>query len=183
MPRLSCGCVQIYTGNGKGKTTAAMGAAVRASGKGFSVAFIQFLKPGTDALLFAPLHTVFYRAFGKSHEEAGWYARRCEGEKPPVEIVEGWQFARALILEMDLNSTDSYDIVILDELNVALLFDFIGVDSVIEALRQRPASREIIITGRGAPQALIDAADVVTEMREIKHVYSCGIAARDGIEF
>ncbi|KKT23878.1 MAG: Cob(I)alamin adenosyltransferase [candidate division TM6 bacterium GW2011_GWF2_43_87] len=177
MARLMQGFVQIYTGNGKGKTTAAFGAALRAAGNGFSVAFIQFLKPGTDAQLFAHLPAVHFRAFGRSHTEAGWYHKRLENELPPREIEEGWAFASETIL------TSTHDVVIIDELNVALLFDFISVESVIEVLQKRPKNREVIITGRGAPQSLIDLADLVTEMREIKHMYQRGVAARLGIEF
>jgi len=174
---LKQGLVQVYTGGGKGKTSAAFGAALRATGNGLSVAFIQFLKPGSDKQLLSPLHHLTYHAFGTSHEVAGWYKKRAAEELPPQEVVDGWNYAQVVLKD------SQFDLVILEELNVVMLFDFLPVNHVIDVLKQRPATQEVIITGRGAPQELIDFADLVTEMKEIKHPFKQGIQARKGIDF
>lgn len=177
MAALTQGLVQVYTGNGKGKTTAAFGAAMRAEGNGFSVAFIQFLKSGSDKKLLEPLHNLTYQSFGKSHEEFGWYEKRKDDTLSPKEVIDGWNYAQIVLKNSD------FDLVILEELNVVLLFDFIPTRHVIDVLTQRPKTQEVIITGRGAPQELIDFADLVTEMKEIKHPFQKGIFARKGIDF
>lgn len=176
-PRFEQGLVQVYTGNGKGKTTAAFGAALRATSHDFRVAFIQFLKPGTDAQLLSVMPKLYYKAFGRDCIANGWYHKLLAGEIPPPEVCAGWEEAQQCLL------SGSFDLVILDELNVALAFKFLSVADVLEVLKKRPTHVEVIITGRQAPQELIEYADLVTEMQLIKHPYERQLPARQGIEF
>ena len=177
MNHLERGFIQLYTGNGKGKTTAAFGAALRAAQHGYNVCFIQFLKGGHDAAALSGVANIDYFCFGKNHETAGWYAPLKIGDVPPVEIVTGWQKSRELIQK------SHYQVIILDELNVALSFGFLSLAEVIEAVQKKPLNKEIIITGRNAPHELVSIADIATEMREICHVYQQGTPARKGFDF
>ncbi|MGI6604401.1 MAG: cob(I)yrinic acid a,c-diamide adenosyltransferase [Firmicutes bacterium] len=190
------GYVQIYTGDGKGKTTAAIGLSIRALGAGKKVLFLQFMKQPTYsehkilADLGPELRVV---SLGKPY----FIARRDQidpetvasfGEglvvfdpgEPPADYVElidqGLELARVAITK------GTYDVVVLDELNVVLNLGLIRTDRVLNLLAQRAPTVEVVITGRGAPNELIEAADLVTEMREIKHYYQKGVPARRGIE-
>lgn len=176
--KLKEGKVQIYTGNGKGKTTAAMGLAIRAAGRGLRVFICQFMKgrPTGEAMLMR-------ERLGDLIE-----IHQCGGEKfitdrnsPPREAV---QMARqALSLSRKALLSGDYDLVILDEINVAIYFNLLSEEEVLALLREKPPKVELILTGRRAPQRLIQAADLVTEMREVKHYFNQGLAARKGIEF
>ncbi|HAU30185.1 TPA: cob(I)yrinic acid a,c-diamide adenosyltransferase [Candidatus Dependentiae bacterium] len=175
--KLAQGFVQLYTGNGKGKTTAAFGATLRAACHNYQVCFMQFLKGGHDAQSLSCISNVDYFCFGKNHETDGWYAPLGEGELPPQEIVDGWNQAKEIIQKSE------YNLIVLDELNVALAFGFLDVNDVISTLQQKPLELEIIITGRKAPQELIQIADIATEMREVRHIFNSGIPARKGFDF
>ncbi|CAH2030189.1 cob(I)yrinic acid a,c-diamide adenosyltransferase [Trichlorobacter ammonificans] len=172
---LELGTVQIYTGNGKGKTTAALGLSLRAVGRGLSVCFFQFIKGGgpygeqlaADRL--APLFTVIQTG------RPGWVNTK--------DITEDRHRAQeALEQAKQLLVSGKYDLFVCDEILGAIGFGLLEVEQVLELISLRPAAVELVLTGRNADQRLIDAADLVTEMREIKHYYRAGVAARTGIE-
>jgi len=190
------GYVQVYTGAGKGKTTAAIGLAVRALGAGKNVMMIQFMKSPSysEHKILRSISPNFHlEAIGKPFfiaDEASIPAEDLEKikdqvvifppGKPPVEFIE--LARKGLQLAKEAVSSGKYDVVILDELNVAMHFDLIkwaDVEAIIDAKYE---STELIITGRNAPEELIERADLVTEMREIKHYYTQGVMARQGIE-
>lgn len=166
--------IQLYTGHGKGKTTAAIGAAIRASGAGMNIFIAQFVKGmhygELDVLKTIP--NIALEQFG----------RDCFIEKEPTQAdidaaQKGWTKVKMLLQQ------EKYDMVILDELCIALYYKLIDLDEVLEVLKSIDGKTEIIITGRNAPDALIEAADLVTKMREIKHYYNNGTQARKGIEY
>lgn len=170
------GCVQIYTGDGKGKTTAALGLAMRACGHGARVIMIQFMKGWKfygeleTAKLF-PQMTIIqtgrpdYVHRGQETEED--HAEACRGIKIAREHIEG----------------DACDMLILDEINVAVDFGLISANEVIDLINKKPAEMELILTGRAADERILATADLVTEMREIKHPYQTGMRSRRAIEF
>lgn len=169
------GYIQVYTGNGKGKTTAAFGLALRAVGAGKKVFFAQFVKGKTYAEIeavnnFLPDITIKQ------------YGLRCFiVEKPTQKDIEAAQ--KGLKEISDIIQSGKYDVIVLDEANIALFYNLFSLNLLIEAMKTKPESTEIIITGRYAPQEIIDIADLVTEMKEIKHYYNVGVEARKGIEF
>lgn len=174
--RLRKGLVQVYTGNGKGKTSAAFGSALRAVGRGLKVYVIQFIKGGFD---YGELHIVEQlpnfriKAFGRG---------RFVTEMPPED--EDFELAKeALQLAQDVVNSGENDIVILDEINIALSLRLISVEDVISLIRNKPTHVELILTGRNAPPEIVTIADLVTEMKEIKHPYSQGVPPRKGIEY
>jgi cob(I)alamin adenosyltransferase len=176
MPKLEKGMVQVYTGNGKGKTSAAFGLALRAIGRGLKVYIIQFIKGGFDygeLYIADKLPNLKLKAFGRG---------KFVTEKPPakedVKLAE-----EALKLAEETVKGGEYDIVILDEINVALNLKLIKTEKVIELIKKKPKHVELILTGRYAPDEIIEAADLVTEMREVKHPYNKGFQARKGIEY
>lgn len=186
--KLAKGLIQIYTGNGKGKTTAAIGQAMRAQSHGFKIAFVQFIKAGHDQKAIKLIPDVTYYYFGLPHEQFGWLHHLKPGTQPnPTylkhlktlrsKIYAGWQKAVQLI------ESNNYDIIVLDELNLAFYFNLLTTDEIIKVLKNKPTSLEIIITGRQAPPELIKIADLVTDMTEVKHPYKLGIIARKGIEY
>jgi cob(I)alamin adenosyltransferase len=173
------GLVIVYTGNGKGKTTAALGLALRAVGYGMKVAMIQFIKGS------------WYYGELKS-------AKRLEPEFELVTAGKGFvgiiddrldkqehiNAARdALIISKEKITSNLYDIVILDEINYAVKLDLISVDDVIELIRLKPAKTTLVLTGNYIDERIIDLADIITEMREVKHHYRQGIKAKRGIDF
>ncbi len=171
--KLKRGLVQVYTGNGKGKTTAAWGQAIRASGQGLRVGIIQFFKgKGSgeakmarklklDVYSFCPVHPFFGGKREKLKKECG----------------EGLAFAKRLVM------SKKYDMIILDEINIAMRDRLIEVNDVLSLIKEKPKEVELILTGRGAPKKIMEAADLVTEMREIKHPYQKEIKGRKGIEY
>lgn len=171
---LSKGYIQIYTGNGKGKTTAAMGLAVRAAGAGLTVFIGQFVKgmhySELDSLKqFEPQITIQQ------------YGRDCFIYNEPTEediriAREGFDEIKAVVTSGD------YSLVILDEIAIANYYKLIDVDEVLALIENKPDHVEMILTGRYIDQKLIDAADLVTEMTEIKHYYTQNVQARVGIE-
>ena len=171
------GLIQIYTGAGKGKSTASFGLALRAAGNGLKVAIIQFMKKGEwygEINAFAKLPEIELASFG-----CDGFLRK--GEPVAAEHLE--QARAALDYAYRLLNENDTDILILDELNNAIFFGLINKAQVQELLKLKPPHTELVITGRNAPDYLLQAADLVTEMREIKHPYQRGLLARRGIEF
>lgn len=174
MANLNQGYIQVYTGDGKGKTTAALGLAVRAAGHGMRTFIGQFMK-GQDygelaALRDHPLITI--EQFGKPS-----FIHVCRATPEDIALAQ-----RGLERAHEVLTGGEYDIVVLDEIDVAVFFELISEDDVLTLIEARPPHVELIITGRRAPQAVIDRADLVTEMREVKHYYQQGVIARKGIE-
>jgi cob(I)alamin adenosyltransferase len=193
----STGFVQVYTGNGKGKTTAAIGLAIRALGAGKKVMFLQFMKAkvySEHSILPEVSPNLTLQTIGKPffvvkegtmspEEEAQWRDKAVffPPGKPPQEYLEiiagGMEKAR------EATTSGKYDLVVLDELNVALHFGLVSWEEVKDLIEKRAKGVEVVLTGRGATPELIETADLVTEMREIKHYYNTqGIEARKGIE-
>jgi len=170
---MTTGKVQVYTGNGKGKTTAAMGLTLRATGAGFKVFIGQFAKGAeySEIKALQLLDGVRVEQFG----------RHCfiinEPEEEDVRLArDGLEMARTAM------KSGEYDLIILDEANIALFYKLFSVETLLAFIDEKPESVELIITGRYAPEAIIERADLVTEMREIKHYYTQGLEARTGIE-
>jgi len=171
---LKKGYIHIYTGDGKGKTTAALGLALRASGHGLRTYMGQFMKGQHygehDAFDKNPLMT--FELYGKNtfiHVEE-------KNDEDVAMAVEGLQKATQAML------SGKYELIILDEVNVAIHFGLLTCQMVQDLIEKKPEHVELILTGRRAPSELIELADVVTEMKEVKHYYQNGIMARDGIE-
>ena len=171
----SRGFIQVYTGNGKGKTTAALGLALRAAGAGKKVFFAQFVKglPYSETKIIERcLPGIVLRQYGR-----GCFIHGKPGEKDIEAAAAGMEEISEIV------RSGVYDIVVLDEASIAVYFNLITPDMLIELLKSKPEQTEIIVTGRYAPQELIDMADLVTEMKEIKHYYNEGVEAREGIEY
>ena len=174
--RLARGLIQVYTGDGKGKTTCALGLALRAVGQGFKVAMVQFLKgretgESRAAMRLAPDMTL--RFFGRP----GLVNLKSPAPEDRARVREAWDFARGVI------EAGAHDLVILDEINLALAHGLIPLEEALAVLRQRPPGVEVVLTGRRAPQELVALADLVTEMQPVKHYYQAGVKARRGIEW
>lgn len=172
---LERGYIQLYTGNGKGKTTAAIGLAFRASGTGLKTIMIQFMKGQHYGELDS---TVGFTNF--IIEQYG-SARFCTLNDS--NFNEHYSLARKGMTrahEVIVNS--EFDIVILDEIVTSLHFKIVTMEEIQKLIELKPENKELVLTGRGAPQSLIDLCDLVTEMTEIKHYYTHGVLARDGIE-
>lgn len=169
------GYVQIYTGNGKGKTTAALGLITRAVGNNFNVFFCQFLK-GTDygeIKTIAKFPTVKHERYGR-----GVFIRKKElvTDEDIRLMKEGYESLKNALL------SKNYDIVIADEIFGALKYDLISLDEIKFLIKNKPEQTELILTGRNAPEEIIELADLVTEMKEVKHYFKQGVFARKGIE-
>lgn len=167
------GYIQVYTGNGKGKTTASFGLALRAAGAGKRVFIGQFVKGMhySELDIIPKLETIEIRQYG----------RDCFIKKEPSE--SDIRCAKEGLAEMaEILKSGKYDVVIMDEANIALFYKLFSFEELKQAVCNRADGVEVIITGRYAPQELIDMADLVTEMREIKHYYTKGVEARTGIE-
>jgi cob(I)alamin adenosyltransferase len=174
--RLSRGLIQVYTGDGKGKTTCALGLAMRAVGQGLKVFMVQFLK-GRDtgearaAARLAPDLTL--QSFGRP--------ALIDFQAPAPEDLA---LAReALDLAKELVAAGEHDLVILDEINLALAYGLVPLAEVLEMLKTRPPWVEMVLTGRQAPPELTALADLVTEMRPVKHYHAAGVPGRRGIEW
>ncbi len=164
--------IQIYTGNGKGKTTAAFGLAMRAKGRNKKVGIIQFAKP-EESGEFISAKNLGIDVYHFGHP--GFIIKKPRNEDYNQAKI-AWEKAKEMI-------SGDYEIIILDELNIALYYDLLDVNSVIDFLKNYKEKKEIIITGRYAKNELLDLADLVTEMNLVKHYFEKGIYAREGIEF
>ncbi len=169
------GVLIVNTGNGKGKSSAAFGVAARALGHGMKVGIVQFIK-GRDSTgeeaFFRRFPEVSFHVMGE-----GFTWDTQSRERDEAAAARGWQQALALLSAPDIQ------LVVLDELNIVLKYRYLPLAQVLDALRQRPPQQHVIVTGRGAPAELLDMADTVTEMKEIKHAFKAGIRAQSGIEF
>jgi cob(I)alamin adenosyltransferase len=173
---LSRGLIQVYTGTGKGKTTCALGLGLRAVGQGLKVYIIQFLKgretgESRTAARLAPEMTLRY--FGRP----GLGKLRSPSPEDLQSVREAWDLALRVI------NAGEHDLVILDEINLALAFEQLPLAEVLETLRRRPPRVEVILTGRQAPPEILELADLVTEMYPVKHYFQAGVPAREGIEY
>lgn len=168
--------VQVYTGNGKGKTTAALGLALRALGHGMKVYMIQFMKGDKnygEIISAKKLKNFKIVQFGR---------KEFVSKKKPAKV--DIEFARkALAHANQVIKKGRYDIVILDEINVALDFKLIKLEEVLNLIKTKPSETELILTGRSAPKKLIEIGDLVTEMKALKHPYQKGVLGRKGIEY
>ncbi len=168
------GYIQVYTGDGKGKTTAALGLALRAAGAGLRVYIAQFVK----GMKYSELDSI--KRFSDCIE-LKQYGRDCFIFRDPKE--EDIQAAQEGIKEIaGLMTSRKYDVFILDEANIATHFNLFSVDDLLNLIQDKPEDVELVITGRKADPRVIAKADLVTEMREIKHYYQKGVKAREGIE-
>ena len=172
------GCIQVYTGNGKGKTTAAVGLAIRALSHDFKVCYIAFHKNpkrwgigeqktledlGADLYRFAP--------------DTPFFNKKSSASSLRKDCLDGLKQIETLFKE------NKYDLMILDEINISLWKNLICPEELTELIKSKPKNLELVLTGRNVPQNVIELADLVTEMREVKHYYSKGISARKGIEW
>jgi cob(I)alamin adenosyltransferase len=174
--KLKKGYIQIYTGNGKGKTTAAVGQAVRAAGAGLKTYIIQFMKeyPYSEIISLKILSEwITVEQFGKDDFV---YKGKMPGEEDVAAAKAGLRKAEDILLNGD------YDLVILDEILVAIYFKLFTAEDVLNLIRKKSDSTELILTGRYCPEEIIAKADLVTEMNEVKHYYQSGVLSRKGIE-
>ncbi len=168
------GYVQVYTGNGKGKTTAAIGLAMRAVGAGLKVFIGQFVK----GMYYSELKSLsklspqlVVKQFGRET-----FVHNKPSEEDVRAARKGYEEVKALI------KGGEYDLVILDEANIAIYFNLLTVDDLLSLIEEKPESVELVFTGRNADPRLIEKADLVTEMKDIKHYFEDGVRARKGIE-
>lgn len=168
------GYVQVYTGDGKGKTTAALGLAMRAAGAGLKVFIAQFIK-GMEYSEHAALER--FRDLITIRQ----YGRNCFIRNEPE--AEDIRMAKEGLSEVkDIMLSGAFRVIVLDEANIATQYRLFPVEDVLELIRIKPDDVELVITGRDADPRIIEAADLVTEMKEVKHYYQKGVIARDGIE-
>jgi cob(I)alamin adenosyltransferase len=176
MSKLKQGFFQIYTGNGKGKSTAAIGQAIRAAGFGLKTYIVQFMKEYP----YNELKSLKYLSEWIEIEQFGGdefvYKKELPNEEQLDKARRGLQTAEEKML------SGEYDLIILDEAIVAIYFKLIETEELIEFIKQKPKNVELILTGRYCPEELIELADLVTEMKEVKHYYQKGITSRRGIE-
>lgn len=171
------GIVQVYTGTGKGKTTAAWGLALRAVGHGHAVAVVQFLKPSSSGeVRAAERFEDQLSVFGETRPYDPGLDQRGSDELR-VDSRRNLDTAREAML------SGRYDLVVLDEINMVLWYEFVSRDEMLRFLAARPNGVELVLTGRYAPDWLISAADLVTEMTAVKHTSDTGMKARKGIEY
>jgi len=182
-PPKSKGLIQVFTGNGKGKTTAALGTAIRAIARGWRVAFVYFDKGGDhyaerDILTshFSPLVSIFPTGLDRIDPNTGKFRfgvtdeDRAEGE-------------RGLGIVADLFEKGAHQLIVLDEINSTADLGIVDTNRVADIIKQKPADLELILTGRNCPQAFIDLADLVSDVQLVKHYFYKGVQARDGLDF
>ena len=170
------GLVEIFTGDGKGKTSAALGVALRALGHNLRVHIIFFMKGGypySERQILAQLPNISFSSFGQD------YFIDPDNIKPE----EKEQARKGLKKAHEVIHSGNYDVVILDEINVAVVWELLEVSEVLKLIKNKPKNVELILTGRYADPRLIDSADLVTEMVKVKHPYEKGIKARGGIDY
>ncbi|EMG1934594.1 cob(I)yrinic acid a,c-diamide adenosyltransferase [Klebsiella pneumoniae] len=168
------GIVMVFTGNGKGKTTAAFGTATRAVGHGKKVGAIQFIKgtwPNGERNLLEP-HGVEFQVMA-----TGFTWNTQDRDSDTAACLAVWEHARRMLAD------DQLDLVLLDELTYMVAYDYLPLESVLSALRERPAHQSVIITGRGCHRDIIELADTVSELRPVKHAFDAGIKAQMGIDY
>lgn len=173
------GVVVVNTGNGKGKSSSGFGMLARSLGHGFRCGVVQFIKGS-----FSTGEDHFFRTMGEAFADRLDYHVMGEGftwetqdrDRDIACAQAAWAVAARML------GDERYDYVLLDELNIALVKDYIAVEQVLAALAARPPRQHVVITGRGAPRALVEAADTVTEMRVVKHAFKAGIKAQKGVE-
>lgn len=172
---LTKGFIHIYTGNGKGKTTAAIGLGVRAAGAGFQVLMVQFMKgrrySELDALQHLKNFTV--KQFGRDE-----FVSKEQPAQMDIDLAaEGLAYAKEMMAQ------NTYDLLILDEINVAIDYHLISLQDVVDLIQNKPERLELVLTGRYAAPELIKHADLVSEILEIKHPYQKGVTSRKGIDW
>lgn len=173
------GVLVVNTGNGKGKSSSGFGMLARSLGHGFNCGVVQFIKGS-----FTTGEDLFFRKFGEAFAARLEYHVMGEGftwetqdkSRDIATAQAAWKVAARMLADPEL------DYVLLDELNIALVKQYITLDQVLEAVAARPVNQHVVITGRGAPAGLIEVADTVTEMRVVKHAFQAGIKAQNGIE-
>ena len=171
---LEKGYVHVYTGPGKGKTTAALGLGLRAAGAGLKVYMIQFMKGRRYSELDSAEHIANFTIVQYGRDE---FVSKENPEQIDIDLAQqGFAHAREII------KNEKYDVVILDEINVAIDYNLISIDDVLKLIEEKPEKLELVLTGRYAPPELVKIADLVTEMLEIKHPYQDGVLARRGID-
>jgi cob(I)alamin adenosyltransferase len=170
------GIIIVNTGNGKGKSSSGFGMAVRAMGHGMKVGVVQFIKgamqTGEEMFLRRFPEEVSFHSMGEGYT---WETQNRERDIEKAELA--WEQAKRFLADPEVG------LVVLDELNIALKYRYLDVNAVIADLLERPAMQHVVITGRGAPQELIDVADTVTEMNVVKHAFKAGIGAQAGTEW
>jgi cob(I)alamin adenosyltransferase len=170
------GLVQVYTGEGKGKTSAALGLALRAVGRGLKVYVIQFIKGGFDygeLYVVKNLPNLELKAFGH-----GKFVTQVPPSEEDIKLAK-----EAFTLARQVAESGKYDVIILDEINVAIHLGLLDLNEVVQFIKNKPKSVELVLTGRYASDEIIEKADLVTEMKEIKHPYRKGVKPRKGIEY
>jgi cob(I)alamin adenosyltransferase len=169
------GVLVVNTGNGKGKSSSGFGMLARSLGHGFHCGVVQFIKGS-----FSTGEEAFFRRFPEDvdyHVMGEGFTWETQDRTRDIAAAEAaWRKAE------DMLADPCYDLVLLDELNIALVKQYVALDRVLAALASRPPEQHVVITGRGAPAGLIEVADTVTEMRLVKHAFQAGIAAQQGIE-
>ena len=167
------GYVQVYTGNGKGKTTASIGLAVRAGGAGLRVFIVQFMKQGMYSEINAlkKLDNIFVEQYG-----AGFFVKGKPSDAERAMCRQGYERLCQII------EAGKHDLVIADEANIACSCGLLSEEDLLHLIDIKPAHIELVMTGRGAPVSVMDRADLVTEMTDVKHYYQQGVVARVGIE-
>jgi len=174
------GLIHIYTGAGKGKTTVALGLALRAVGAGLKVAIVFFDKGGKFYSEQAALKKLkidyFYTGVERFNPETGEF-RFGVTEEDVNEAKRGLRLVKKIL------KSDKYDLVILDEINTVVAQKMLNVEDVLKILEMKPKNVELVLTGRGAGQEILDKADLITEMYEVKHYYRAGVKARKGIDY
>ena len=170
------GLLIVHTGKGKGKSTAAMGLAVRAIGNGMKVGVVQFVKgvweTGERVVLDKFPELCVIKAMGEG------FSWETQDRQRDIQAAENaWQMAK------DMMDDESFDLIILDELNIPLRYDNLDIDAVVKTLRDKRERLHVVVTGRNAKEPLLEAADLVTEMTMVKHPFRAGVKAQKGIEF
>lgn len=179
MSILKNGCIQVYTGDGKGKTTAALGQGVRAAGSGLKVYMVQFLKGGDSGELHSTKKLYPNFEIFRFERPRGFFWTLDENEKLELkkDIDEAFEFCKKTFKNREC------DMLIMDEIMGVLQNKLLSVKEVLDFIKSKPQDMELIMTGRNVPEEIVEAADLITEMKEIKHYYKKGIPARKGIEF
>lgn len=170
------GLVEVFTGNGRGKTSAALGTVLRALGQGFRVYIAYFMKgdyPYGEQNILAQLPNVTFSRFGFTSFV----------DRDNIKEEEKAEAGKALLTAREAMLSGDYDMVVLDEVNIAAAWQLITVDQVVDLIREKPGMVELILTGRYADARIIEMADLVTEMVKVKHPYDKGILSRKGIEY